>query len=36
MHLTNCPVGLLINFNVARLVDGVTRMLNPRVHDANL
>jgi GxxExxY protein len=25
MRLTGCPAGLLINFNVARLMDGVTR-----------
>lgn len=30
MQLTNCPVGLLINFNVARLMDGVKRLINPR------
>jgi GxxExxY protein len=30
MQLAVCPVGLLINFNVPRLVDGVTRLLNPR------
>jgi GxxExxY protein len=30
MGLTNCPAGLLINFNVPRLMDGVKRMLNPR------
>jgi GxxExxY protein len=29
LRLTNCPVGLLINFNVPRLVDGVQRVLNP-------
>ena len=27
MRLTRCPAGLLINFNVARLVEGVTRKL---------
>ncbi|MGE0447545.1 MAG: GxxExxY protein, partial [Vicinamibacterales bacterium] len=26
MRLTNCPVGLLINFNVPRLVDGIRRV----------
>jgi GxxExxY protein len=31
MSLTECPAGLLINFNVRRLVDGVRRMINPRV-----
>lgn len=30
MQLTECPVGLLINFNVARLMDGVKRLINPR------
>lgn len=30
LSLTGCPVGLLINFNVARLLDGVKRLLNPR------
>ena len=29
MRLTGCPVGLLINFNVPRLMDGVKRMVNP-------
>ena len=28
MRLMNKPAGLLINFNVARLVDGVKRLLN--------
>jgi GxxExxY protein len=28
LRLTNSPVGLLINFNVAKLVDGVKRKLN--------
>jgi GxxExxY protein len=30
MGLTKCPAGLLINFNVPRLMDGVKRMINPR------
>ena len=30
MALTKCPIGLVINFNVARLVDGVRRLINPR------
>ena len=30
MRLTQCPVGLLINFNVPRLMDGVTRLINPK------
>ena len=28
MRLMNKPAGLLINFNVARLMDGVKRLLN--------
>jgi GxxExxY protein len=31
MGLTECPAGLLINFNVAKLIDGVTRLINPHV-----
>ena len=27
MRLSGCRVGLLINFNVVRLVDGITRMI---------
>lgn len=30
LALTECPAGLLINFNSRRLMDGVKRMLNPR------
>ena len=30
LHLTGCPAGLLINFNVPRLMDGVKRLINPR------
>jgi hypothetical protein len=30
LRLTNLPVGLLINFNVERLVDGVKRVANPK------
>jgi GxxExxY protein len=30
LHLTNCPAGLLINFNVPKLVDGIRRLLNTR------
>ena len=30
MRLTKCPAGLLINFNVPRLMDGVKRLINPR------
>ena len=29
MRLTGCPAGLLINFDVARLMDGVKRFVNP-------
>ena len=31
LRLTECPAGLLINFNVPRLMDGVKRLVNPRV-----
>ena len=31
MRLTNCPAGLLINFNVSRLIDGVKRLITPQV-----
>ena len=34
MPLTECPVGLLINFNVPKLMDGVKRLLNPRADHA--
>lgn len=27
MRLTNCPAGLVVNFNVPRLMDGVKRLL---------
>jgi GxxExxY protein len=30
LHLTDCPAGLIINFNVPRLMDGVKRVINPR------
>ncbi len=30
LSLSNLPIGLLINFNVAKLVDGVKRVINPR------
>jgi len=30
LKLTGCPAGLLINFNVPRLMDGVRRVLLPR------
>jgi GxxExxY protein len=29
LRLTGCPVGLLINFNVPKLKDGIRRLLNP-------
>ena len=29
LRLTGCPAGLLVNFNVPRLTDGVRRLLNP-------
>jgi GxxExxY protein len=29
MKLTNCPVGLVINFNVPRRMDGVKRLILP-------
>ena len=29
MRITDCPVGLLINFYVPRLIDGVQRLVNP-------
>ena len=31
LKLTGLPVGLLINFNVPLLVDGVTRIVNPLI-----
>lgn len=34
LKLTGHPVGLLINFNVSRLMDGVTRLLNPALRGA--
>jgi GxxExxY protein len=30
LEITKCPAGLLINFNVPRLMDGVKRLINPR------
>lgn len=29
LRLASCPVGLLINFNVPKLMDGVRRLVNP-------
>ena len=34
MRLTGCPAGLLINFNSAKLVDGVKRLINTRAEDS--
>jgi GxxExxY protein len=31
LALTGCPAGLLINFNVAKLTDGVKRLVRPRM-----
>ena len=33
MRLTDCPAGLLINFNVPKLVDGVKRLINSPIID---
>jgi GxxExxY protein len=30
LKIAECPAGLLINFNVPRLMDGVKRLINPR------
>ena len=30
LEITKCPAGLLINFNVPRLMDGVKCLINPR------
>ena len=35
LKVTGLPVGLVINFNVERLVDGVKRVINPNP-DADL
>ena len=35
MRLAGCPAGLLINFNVPKLIDGVTRLINSQRVDAN-
>jgi GxxExxY protein len=29
LKLTDLPVGLLINFNVSKLTDGIRRIINP-------
>jgi GxxExxY protein len=31
LRLVRCPAGLLINFNVPKLVDGVKRLINPNL-----
>ena len=31
LRLSERPAGLLINFNVPKLMDGVKRLINPRV-----
>jgi GxxExxY protein len=31
LRLSEQPAGLLINFNVPKLIDGVTRVINPKV-----
>jgi GxxExxY protein len=33
LRLSSCPVGLLINFNVPRLMDGVKRLVNGEAGD---
>ncbi|HKE84070.1 MAG TPA: GxxExxY protein [Vicinamibacterales bacterium] len=35
LRLTACPFGLLINFNVAKLIDGVYRLVNPLLSKGN-
>jgi hypothetical protein len=35
MALTARPAGLLINFNVATLVDGVKRLINTRLPETS-
>jgi GxxExxY protein len=35
MGLTGCPAGLLVNFNVPKLTDGVKRLINRRALRAN-
>jgi GxxExxY protein len=34
MRLTGCPAGLLINFNVPRLMDGVKRLISTKPRDS--
>jgi hypothetical protein len=35
LKITGCPVGLLINFNVPRLMDGVKRLINAKAQRVN-
>jgi GxxExxY protein len=35
MRLSGRPAGLLINFNVPKLIDGVTRLINSQGVDAH-
>ena len=35
LKMTGCPVGLLINFNVPRLMDGVKRSINTKAQRVN-
>ena len=35
MRLTGCPAGLLINFNVPKLIDGVKRLINSQAGDGD-
>jgi GxxExxY protein len=30
LHVTGCPAGLLLNFNVPKMIDGLTRLLNTK------
>ena len=36
LYLTRCPAGLLVNFNVPKLMDGVRRLLNPRTSHSTI
>lgn len=36
LRLTGCPIGLLVNFNVVRLMDGVKRLINARAVDGQV
>lgn len=35
LKLTGCPVGLLMNFNVKRLADGIRRLVRPDLYKKN-